>query len=111
MKAKFGLANVICQPSIEVSFSYLSLPTFGDILPTTGASVGGTHAVINGSNLRGGSDYRVAFGDSVVAATYRHEDRRDILRSVTAPTNASSSTVRITTNGILFDRIAFPNKA
>ena len=55
-----------------VTFAYTPPLAFDEISPSTGAIGGGTPVSLFGTALRGGSNYSIAFGETIVPATYRY---------------------------------------
>ena len=75
-----------------------------EISPSTGAIGGGTPVSLFGTALRGGSNYSISFGETIVPATYRYAGGyragADVLLVRSPPQGAAGvQTVRVTTNG------------
>ena len=87
-----------------VTFAYTPPLAFDEISPSTGAIGGGTPVSLFGTALRGGSNYSISFGETIVPATYRYAGGyragADVLLVRSPPQGAAGvQTVRVTTNG------------
>ena len=91
------LLSLLPDPAYDVSVE----PRGFGFSPSTGATIGDTPVTLYGTNLRGGSDYRVRYDGAEVNATYRFLDGgHDALLTITPPRPFEGvAQVTVTLNG------------
>ncbi len=97
-------ANGVDYTADEVKLFVRPTPSFGTFAPTTGSAGGSVPLTIFGSGMRGGNNYRVAFGSegsqrAVVLASYVFVQGSDALRCLTPEHVTGLVRVTITLNG------------